>query len=240
MSSVRLLIQYAPLNIGSVLKLSREDSKYLFHVLRMRNGEVIEITDGKGSAFLAEIVDSHHIKILEQKQHAWEDSFSLFLCQALLKGDKMDMVVQKATELGVRKIIPFFCERSIVKDTRKLDRWQKIAKEATEQSGRSLIPEITKVQSYENLIETTENGIVFWEEGQESLIELFKYIDISSPVSLLIGPEGGFTKQEIMMAEDKGFKIASLGKRILRAETAAITALAIVNFLMENYAIIKK
>lgn len=240
MSSVRLLIQYAPLNIGSVLKLSQEDSKYLFNVLRMKNGELIEVTDGKGSSFLAELVNSHHLKILEKVQSLSENSFSLFLCQALLKGDKMDMVVQKATELGVRKIIPFFSERSILKNTRKVDRWQKIAKEATEQSGRSLIPEISDVQSYKNLIENAENGIVFWEDSQESLTELFKYIDINNPLSLFIGPEGGFTKEEIKIAEDKGLKIASLGKRILRAETAAIAALAIVNFLMENYAIIKK
>lgn len=240
MSSIRLIINYSPLDSGNLITLSKEDQRYLFHVLRTKKGKTIHVTDGQNNSYLAKIIDRKHIKIIEKEETNSEDSHSIFLCQSLLKGEKMDLVIQKATELGVKKIFPYFSERSIIKETRKIERWQKVAKEASEQSGRSIIPEITHLNSFENLIKNINNGIIFWERGRENLINAIENLEINLPIYLLIGPEGGFTDKEIEMAKERQLRIVSLGRRILRAETAAIVSLALTNFLIENYGIIKK
>lgn len=232
---IRLCIQYSELSSGKVLELSLEDRKYLFNVLRCLPGTKIFVTDGKGQAFLAKILNKKHIEIIETVETCTEEDFSLILCQGLLKGEKMDMVVQKATELGVKKIIPFVSERSVVKNTKKISRWQKIAKEAAEQSGRTVVPEIAEVINFYDLINETKAGILFWEKETASLLEVLSHFNKKTQIFLFIGPEGGFSLQEVKEAEKKGIFIASLGKRILRAETASIASISIVSFLLQNY-----
>jgi len=240
MTEIRLNISYTEIFPNKIIEISKEDRKYIFSVLRLKIGNSIIVIDGKGKSFEAKIIDKNKLEIIEEDKKNIEDPFSLILCQALLKGEKMDMIIQKTTELGVKKIIPFVSERCILKNTNKIERWRKIAKEASEQSGRNFVPEITDLTNFENLISKIDNGLLFWEKEEKPLIYLIKELDISKPIFLLIGPEGGFSEKEILNVREKGIKTASLGRRILRAETASIVSLSILNFLLQNYDIIKK
>jgi 16S rRNA (uracil1498-N3)-methyltransferase len=240
MTEIRLNISYTEIFPNKIVEISKEDRKYIFNVLRLKIGNSIIVIDGKGKSFEAKIIDKNKLEIIEEDKKNIEDPFSLILCQALLKGEKMDMIIQKTTELGVKKIIPFVSERCILKNTNKIERWRKIAKEASEQSGRNFVPEITDLTNFENLISKIDNGLLFWEKEEKPLISLIKELDISKPIFLLIGPEGGFSEKEILNVREKGIKTASLGRRILRAETASIVSLSILNFLLQNYDIIKK
>lgn len=239
MSEIRLIIDYAEVFTGKIIELSKGDKKYLFNVLRFSPGGIVLILDGKGKSFKAKIIDKNHIEILSEDEHIKEDSLNLILCQSLLKGEKMDFIIQKSTELGVKKIIPFISERCVVKNTYKIERWKKIAKESSEQSGRLTVPEISSILAFDDLIKSIDNGLLFWEKGQNSLIDALFKLNLSNPMFLIIGPEGGFSSDEAKKALNKGIKIASLGKRILRADTAAIFSLSIVSFLLQNCDIIK-
>ncbi len=240
MSTIRLAISYSNVEVNSKIKLSKEDQNYLFNVLRCQIGKFIEVTNGKGKSFKAKIVDSQHLLITEEEKFSREDIFSIFLCQALLKGQKMELILQKATELGVKEIFPVISRNCVVKKTEKMERWQKIVKEASEQSGRSVIPKIHQLESFDSLIKRVKNGIIFWEKNGKPLNEALKELRIDEPIFLFVGPEGGFTVEEIKIADERGLQIASLGQRILRAETAAIVSVSITNFLLNNYVIIKK
>lgn len=238
MSEIRLIIQYAEVSPGKIIELSKDDKNYLFRVLRCSKGDLISISDGKGKDFHARILDKNLLEIIKEFKYT-EEYPNLILCQALLKGEKMDFIIQKSTELGVKKIIPIVSERCILKNTNKIERWRKIAKEATEQSGSSTVPEIDSLKSFDNLINSIDNGLLFWEKTETSLIDAFCELNVSKPIFLIVGPEGGFSSEEVNKALIKGIKIASLGKRILRAETASIVSLSLVNFLLQNYDIIK-
>uniref|UniRef100_A0A7C4EPI7 Ribosomal RNA small subunit methyltransferase E n=1 Tax=Thermodesulfovibrio aggregans TaxID=86166 RepID=A0A7C4EPI7_9BACT len=233
MSDTRLCIQYAEIFPSTLIALSAEDRKYLFKVLRYSAGDTLSVIDGKGKIYRARVIDKKTLEILYEERHYQEDIFSIFLCQGLLKGERMEMVIQKATEIGVKKIIPFVSERCIIKHTRKIERWKKIAKEATEQSGSITVPEINEMVNFSDLIKQAENGILFWENSEASLMQAVLELTPDRPIFLFIGPEGGFSPEEIQLAEKRGMKIASLGKRILRAETASIVSLALVNFLLQ-------
>lgn len=239
MSEVRLVVDYSEISIGNRISLSKEDRHYLFNVLKCLPGNSIIVLDGKGRIFKGKIADYKCIEILEEHEDFANDSRNLILCQALLKGDKMDLVIQKSAEIGIRKIIPFVCERCIPKKTNKIKRWRKIVKESTEISKGAFVPEIGDLMDFEELILTTDNGIIFWESAENPLIDALLGLNFSKPVFLIVGPEGGFSKEEIEKARRRGIQIASLGKRILRAETAAIFSLSVVSFLLENYDIIK-
>ncbi|MCL5061640.1 MAG: 16S rRNA (uracil(1498)-N(3))-methyltransferase [Nitrospirae bacterium] len=228
------------------IKLNADKSHYLISVLRCKKGDVITIIDGKGKAYeagVAEIAKKHvFINILSETALDTESALNLILCQGIPKGEKMDMVVQKATELGVKEIIPLITERCVVKETRKVKRWQKIAEEAAEQCGRTIIPTVHEPVEF-GLLFTVHcsqqmNGFIFWEEGGLSLKDAISKLAIHpfthSPIHLLVGPEGGFTSEEVKLAEDHGFIRTTLGKRTLRAETAAIVSVVLVQFLLES------
>lgn len=232
MSQIRLCIQRCEIFPGKHLELSKEERKYLFNVLRCHPGDTLSVFDGKGKSFHARIVDLKTIEIFKEEELYTEDPFSIILCQALLKGEKMDMIIEKATELGVKKIIPFVSDRCIVRYTRKVERWMKIAKEAAEQSGRSIVPEIDNVITFSELIKTVDNGILFWEKATSPLIQTISDLN-NKKIFLLLGPEGGFSKEEVNMAEEMNIKTASLGKRILKAETASIVSVALTSFLLQ-------
>ena len=152
----------------------------------------------------------------------------------------MDLVVEKATELGVRTILPFFSSRTVpkldrAKMERRQSRWKKIALSATKQSGRTKIPEILAVSDFADLVRKPwqcEQKLLFWEgESQQSLTQVREEKNRLGSLLLVIGPEGGFHPQEVSEAIRHGFKAVRLGRRILRTETAALAALAIVQFL---------
>ncbi len=240
MSEIRLFINYSEIYPGKIVQLSKEDRKYLFTVMRAKAGDNITILNGKGKSFHAKIIDKGVLEVLNESNTTIETPYNLVLCQSLLKGEKMDFIIQKATEIGVSKIMLFTSERSIVKVTSKLERWKKIAKEAAEQSVRLNVPEIEAVENFDNLLKIVDNGILFWERATQPLIDVFLTLNISKPIFLIIGPEGGFTQKEVQLALNKGIGIASLGRRVIRSDTAAIVSLALISFLCDNYVIIKK
>ncbi len=212
-------------------------ARYLTTVLRCRAGDPLIIHDDKGSAYSSVITIATGkevtAELLEKVDLQTESALDVTLLQGLLKGEKMDLVVQKATELGVKEIVPVVTERCQVRETRKLLRWKKIAEEASRQAGRNSVPLIRETVAFEALGSVPlPKGIIFWEQGGDGLSETLKSFSGRKSISLFTGPEGGFSEEEVRSAAEKGFVSATLGKRILRAETAAITAVAITQFAL--------
>lgn len=238
------------INKKNNIMLSVEKSHYLFNVMRCKKGDLISVIDGLGKVYKAEIQSIKNgivfIDILKDISLDTESPFNLILCQGIIKGQKMDIVIQKTTELGIKRIVPIISERVIVKETNKLKRWKKIAEEATEQCGRAFIPiieEPIKIENFFSQVNSNDSqtlkGLIFWEEGGEPIkdaLKRFTSVDDqrSTPLYIFIGPEGGLTSQEVGLAEEAGFVKTTLGKRLLKSETAAIVSVAIVQFLLES------
>jgi 16S rRNA (uracil1498-N3)-methyltransferase len=241
------------------MSITGEKARYLTSVLRCREGDELIVFDGKGSCYRTTILkaDKKEViaEVIEKFPCDTESHINITLVQGLLKGEKMDMVIQKTTELGVKEIIPVVTERSQLRETKRVTRWRKIAEEASRQSGRSVIPVIYEPVEFNKFLaihgqleqnsetETRRhgemNGFIFWEEEgvllKEAVLKLSSspiYLLTKSPIYLFIGPEGGFTKEEVTLAKEKGFMVTYLGRRILRAETAAISAVTLVQFLL--------
>jgi 16S rRNA (uracil1498-N3)-methyltransferase len=215
----------------AILKL--EETRHLRDVLRLREGEEIQVFDGEGREFLGAIKKISKSETLleiirEITPSALESDLDLTLAIALLKGEKFDLVVQKSVELGVMRIIPLNTKRADVKFTggeKKLERWRKIALEAAKQCGRAKLLQIEKPIDFKEFVEA-ESGtrILFAERGGAS----FSEIKTAEQIIAAVGAEGGWEDAEIEMAREKGFQIITLGGRILRAETAAISVTAIL------------
>ncbi|MBF0558700.1 MAG: 16S rRNA (uracil(1498)-N(3))-methyltransferase [Nitrospirae bacterium] len=221
------------------VKVPPEKSRYLLSVLRCKKDDAVTVIDGRGGAYEARIVSimkkDVYINITGDLVLNAELQVPLVLCQGMLKGEKMDLVIQKATELGVAEIVPLVTERSIVKETRKMKRWHAIAEEAAEQCGRAVIPAIRDPESLDAILAGKKvNGFFFRERGGIGLSEALGAVDRTQAVHIFIGPEGGFADDEVRKAEDNGIAGTTLGKRILRSETAAIAATALVQFLIES------
>lgn len=221
-----------------LLRLTGDSARYMLNVLRCREGQEFIIFDSTGSQFQAEIKKtSRGVVVLELKgklQPLPEPRRPVVLLQGMLKGQKMDTVVRMATELGVREIVPVVSERSQVRESRKQPRWRKIALEAARQSGRTFVPEVREPVGLEEYLSAQGGnleGYIFWEEGGRSLKdEMIK--ESENPLVVAVGPEGGFTASEVRFAEGKGLKTATLGRRILRADTASVSTLTLIQFLL--------
>ena len=183
------------------------------------------------------------LKIREKTEKDTELPSKIWLFQGLPKGDKMELIVQKAVELGVYGIVPFAAKRSVVrldekKAGKKQIRWQAIAKGAAEQSGRGLIPEVETVKTYAEALEFAKGLDVILvpyelEEGMKATMSIIEAIRPGQSVGIFIGPEGGFEEQEIGQARNAGAVPVTLGRRILRTETAGITTLSILMYHLE-------
>jgi 16S rRNA (uracil1498-N3)-methyltransferase len=236
---------------GNQVSISGEKARYLATVLRCATGDELIVFGERGNCLRTRIlrIDRREVlaEVLKEFNCNMESPLNIILVQGLLKGQKMDMVIQKATELGVKEVQPVIAQRSQLRDTRKVARWKKIAEEASEQSGRSIVPFIHEPMEFNDFLLSLVirhsllplRGFIFWEEGGVSLKEKAHKFCIStvhrvaaSPLHILIGPEGGFTREEITNAENRGLIVTTLGKRILRAETAAISAVTLVQFLL--------
>ncbi|MFQ5903367.1 MAG: 16S rRNA (uracil(1498)-N(3))-methyltransferase [Candidatus Binatia bacterium] len=218
--------------------------EHLRRVLRLRPGERVTLFDDEGWEH-AGIVRSYtasvgEIEILESYQPKRESSLDITLAQALGKGEKMDLVVEKATELGVRTIVPFLSSHTVPRlDSKKIEgrhaRWKKIALSAAKQSGRTRIPEILDLSDFGGLVHRPwpcELKLLFWEkESLQGLDQIRGEKVHLGSLLLVIGPEGGFSQDEASEAMRHGFQSIRLGRRILRTETAALAALSIVQFL---------
>ncbi|MDD4179695.1 MAG: 16S rRNA (uracil(1498)-N(3))-methyltransferase [Candidatus Margulisbacteria bacterium] len=221
---------------------------HLRDVLRLKAGEAIDLLDGLGNIHHAKIItlgkERISCQVLSSEKMLTEPAVKVALAQALPKAAKMDLIIEKCTELGVTSIIPLITARTEAK-TAKLERWQKIAKAAAEQSGRAIIPEITSPLKFANVLQLKDQydlALIPWELEQETklkqaLISKFPNSPIritqSPNILILIGPEGGFTQQEIELAKNAGFTPVSLGKTILRTETAGLAALAAIMYELE-------
>lgn len=234
---------------NETVKLSEAESHHLMHVLRKKTGDSITLMDGHGLIICGKIfsIDQKEIeiKIIETKKNDKKPPF-LILYQALLKNPRMDWLVEKMVELGVSAFVPFIPERAVIKiesekdKINKVQRWERIAIAALKQSGRTNIPQIGPILTFEEVIQKQENQtikIVFdlsKDHPFEKLTDLIRLKNESSTYSILIGPEGGFSSSEIKSALEGGFHLVSLGKQTLRAETAAIKVLSVFNFLKEE------
>lgn len=217
-------------------------ARYLATVLRSCAGDPLQIHDDKGNAYSSVIVSvtgkEVTAELVEKIDFDAESALHMTLLQGLLKGEKMDLVVQKATELGVKEIVPVVTQRCQVRETRKTVRWRKIAEEASRQAGRNSVPLVHETVEFDRLGSLSlPEGIIFWERGGESLSDTLKSFRGCPGISLFTGPEGGFSEEEIKSATEKGFIRATLGRRTLRAETAAITAVAITQFFLGDIGI---
>ncbi len=213
------------------------DYNHIINVLRMKKGDKFIVNcEGKGSLCeLSEIYTDYLLcNIIEEKYNDTQLPLKIYLFQGLPKGDKMELIIQKCVELGVYEIIPVEMENCVVKlddkkKKSKLSRWQSISESAAKQSKCNIIPEISPVLSYNEALEKAEVldcVLVPYEcaEGMLATKNALKSFKSGMSVGIFIGSEGGFSKKEITKAREKEFKIISLGKRILRTETAAITA----------------
>jgi 16S rRNA (uracil1498-N3)-methyltransferase len=224
--------------------VSGQELEHLRKVLRLRPGDRVTLFDDEGWEHEG-IIRSYHarsgeIAILNSYQPGRESSLEITLAQAMSKGEKMDLVVEKATELGVRTIVPFLSSRSVpILDGKKIElrreRWRKIALSATKQSGRTRMPEIYDLLDFGELVcrpWPCELRLLFWEnESPQGLARIREEKSRLGSVLLAVGPEGGFSSEEASEAVRHGFQSISLGKRVLRSETAALAALSVVQFL---------
>lgn len=220
-----------------------EKARYLSAVLRCGAGDPLTLKDNGGNVFSARIISATkkevQVEIIGTQKGGAESALLITTLQGLLKGEKMDLVVQKVTELGVREIIPVVTERSQVRETRKLQRWRRIAEEASRQAGRNTIPAVRDIVELQKLFLDYHlpSGIIFWEKRGIALTDVLAKFRGSHEVALFTGPEGGFSEREIETVSKNGFVTATMGKRILRAETASIAAVAIVQFALGDLGI---
>ena len=222
------------------VRFDAAEAHHLRRVLRLRPGAVVEGTDGAGGLYTIRLVtldgDGGWGAIEAREQPARESPCSITLAQAILKGDRMSWLVQKATELGVSRIVPMETERVVARvadeGVARQTRWARIAREAVKQCGRVIVPGIDPPRAFpEVLAEVASHDVawVCWEGGGQTLVEAAA--GTASRLLLLIGPEGGFTADEVAAAESAGARRVSLGPRILRAESAGLTAVALGQFL---------
>lgn len=226
------------------------DVNHMKNVLRMKPGEDVRINDGMGKTYLC-CISAYEEKgavldIFKELDAETELPSRIVLFQGLPKGDKMEWIVQKAVELGAYSIVPFAAKRSVVKldekkAAKKQERWQAIAKGAAEQSGRSIIPEVQKVMTFAEALEAAKNLDVLLipyelEQGMRETVKIIGNITPGQSVGIFIGPEGGFEEEEVDRAKEAGACPVTLGKRILRTETAGLTALSILMYHLESQA----
>lgn len=233
---------------GGIVCIEGTDVNHMKNVLRMKAGEKVEISDGQGIEYLCE-VDRYEeeyvfLRIISAGRAEAELPSRIFLFQGLPKGDKMELIIQKAVELGVYQIIPTSTKRAVVKldakkAGKKTERWNAIALSAAKQSGRSRIPQVMPVLSFREALERAREldmVMIPYEqaEGMEKTKEIISAVRPGQDVGIFIGPEGGFEENEVEKAIQSGAHSITLGKRILRTETAGLAILSILMYHLEN------
>lgn len=230
------------------IEVQGADVNHIKNVLRMKPGEFLEVSDGSGKRYLCELESMEPEKIGLKIADIWEDDVELaskiYLFQGLPKSDKMELIIQKAVELGVYEIIPVTTKRAVVKlDEKKADkkvqRWNAIAEGAAKQSGRSIIPEVHPVMTFAEALEyacQVDVKMIPYEKakGMEATKEALARVAPGQSVAVFIGPEGGFEESEILAAQERDVIPVSLGRRILRTETAGFTMLSILMYHLES------
>ena len=234
---------------GNRIVITGKDVNHIKNVLRMKKGEELAVSNGvDGKEYRCGIEDFTEDEVVCTLRFVKEDDLELpskvYLFQGLPKADKMELIIQKAVELGVYQVIPVSCKRAVVKlddkkEKSKIARWQGIAEAAAKQSKRGIIPEIKNVMSMKEAIVYSENcqvRIIPYElaEGMEKTKEIINALKPGQDVAIFIGPEGGFEESEVQAAMDEGIVPVTLGKRILRTETAGMTVLSWIMYQLES------
>ncbi len=240
---------FTPENIVSdEYLLTGEDARHIGKSLRMREGEEISLVTPDKTLHICEIkeitADSVLVKVNSKEPCDTEPDVKVTLYQCLSKGEKMELVIQKAVELGVFRIVPVISSRCISRPDeknlrKKEERWQKIALSAAQQSRRGIVPRVEKTVNFEEALEKAGKegkGILFYELGGESLRKILENFTCEGEknISVFVGSEGGFEEREASLAKEKDIVLATLGKRILRTETAPLAALSAIMCLTGN------
>jgi len=226
------------------IELGAEDLHYIKHVLRLTPHDPIVVFDGGGCEYdtvIDRFTPSGVFLTVRSSTRVDDFPVRITLAQSLPKESKMDLIVQKATELGVWRIVPFISSRTVPrlteeKKTARVKRWQKIAAEASKQCLRAHIPDVGGIVSYQDMLAETDPealNIIFWEEeAQRGIKEILTDASYMKKEELLIviGPEGGFSRDEAAMAQERALITAHLGRQILRVETASLAVLAIIQY----------
>ena len=227
---------------SSEYSLFGEDGRHIAKSLRMKQGENLTLCSPSGTVHncVVEKVEGDFVgvRILSSEQSETEPSVKVTLYQALPKGDKMEFIIQKAVEIGVTEIVPVISSRCVSRPdqkslSKKLLRWQKIAKQAAMQCGRGIVPKVKDAVPFEKGVENAKGEkVIFYELGGESVKDILS--DKQKEISIFIGSEGGFSGDEVDLVLKNGGRKATLGKRILRAETAPLVALTVIMYETNN------
>lgn len=233
----------------SEIRITGSDVNHIKNVLRMETGEHVVICDREGKDYYCELVSLSQDEVIAQinqiNDTESELPAKLYLFQGIPKKDKMELIIQKGVELGAFEIIPVSMKRCVAKiedgkkEQKKLERWQGIATSAAKQSGRGIIPNVHSVMSFKEAVsygKQMDCCLVPYEqaENMSTTVEQVKKASKSKSVGIFIGPEGGFDENEIELIEEAGFHAVTLGKRILRTETAGLTILSILMYELEQ------
>ncbi|MCI6433591.1 MAG: 16S rRNA (uracil(1498)-N(3))-methyltransferase [Clostridiales bacterium] len=226
---------------GDVLHLTGENFQHA-RVLRLKPGEKLLVCDGQGREALCQVrqvgASDMELEILERRDSETEAAVKVSVYMAFSKADKLEHVIQKATELGAYEIVAFPSARCVSRPDekglkKKLERWQKIAASAAEQSGRGRIPQVITLGSFQEALERAaqaDKALLFYENEHAVTLRMALEEGSWSTASLLTGPEGGLEEAEVEQARKAGFQVCTLGKRILRCETAPLCALSAVMY----------
>ena len=230
------------------IHINGTDVNHIANVLRMKTGEELWISDGGKKEYRCTIESVSQDEVLLHIIYAQEPDYELpsrlYLFQGLPKADKMELIIQKAVELGAYEVIPIETKRCVVKldgkkAAKKVDRWQQIAESAAKQSKRMLVPEVHSVMTFkEALVYAKELDVLLipyeLAKGMKETKELIRSIEPGKSIGVFIGPEGGFEEQEVADAMEAGAKPITLGHRILRTETAGLAVLSVLMFQLED------
>ena len=227
------------LAVGAQVCLSAEEAAHAFKVLRLRAGEEVELTDGEGRLYSAELTEVTREQVsakVTEELDSKESPVRITLYQGYPKADKLELIVQKLTELGAFRVVPVVMERSVAKPdpkdkAKRKERLQRIAQEAAKQCGRGMIPEIEEAISWKQalmMIEAHELVVMPWEDARDTkLKDVYADRSEAADIAIIIGPEGGISEAEADEAKAAGAVCVTLGPRILRTETAALASTAV-------------
>jgi len=225
-----------------MLRVEGNEVKHIRRVLRLKAGDEIIVFDSLGKEYEGTIIEETTSSVVIKIQNIFlskrDSPLDVTLAQSLLKGEKMDYLIQKATELGVKEIVPFFSSRSVplLEKSGRLKRhhrWGRIAIEASKQCGRGVVPKIEPLQDYSEMLQIASPGslrLILWEREGGQLKEVLERSKEKTRIFFIIGPEGGFSQEEVEEAKRAGFIPVTLGRRILRAETASLCLLSILQY----------
>lgn len=230
----------------TAVQILGDDVKHISRVLRLKEGDQISVCDKDKTDYLCKIsaVDKERVvaDILEKFPNLNESNIEITLYQGLPKGDKMDLIIQKAVELGVVKIVPVVMKRTVVKlgnTESKMQRWQRIADEASKQCMRGILPRVSEPVTFEEMLTTVRDDeltlLPYENENHTRLKTVLKDNLSAKEINIIIGPEGGFDEEEVFLATKQGINTVTLGPRIMRCETAPLAAISAVMYELGDW-----